>query len=147
MPRRIVTILACLVAFAVPHAAAAEVAEVTWAMMDDAEWKTKWGDNDYVQVPEFGDTLLELDGKPIRIKGYILPLETVGKQTHFMLSAIPMAHCPYCTPTSPTTGIETRLREPIGFTTEAIIVTGTLELLWDDPLGMFYRLKDGTATR
>ena len=91
-------------------------------------------------VPEFEAAVLELAGTEIQLKGFMLPLDQSPKQAHFLLSANPVAECFFCLPGGPESLVEVKLDGEIDFSYDPIAIAGTLELLEDDPMGMYYRL-------
>jgi hypothetical protein len=94
----------------------------------------------------FSKEAKQLDGKEIRLAGFMLPLDMKEKQTHFMLSAYPPS-CPYCLPGGPNATIEVFCKQGVTFTYDPIVLRGKLKLLRDDPSGFFYRMTDVVAVR
>lgn len=133
--------LALLVAALLPTAAFAQD-EISWETL--AQVKLKKEDGRF--VPEFQEEVSTLSGKTIEIKGFMLPLDQAAKQQHFILSSIPVADCYFCMPGGPESMVEIKAAKGVEFTYNPITVTGTLEVLKDDPMGMYYRLTDATVT-
>lgn len=98
-------------------------------------------------VPEFQPTVLSLRGQRVRVQGFMMPLDQSPTQQHFVLSANPVANCFYCMPGGPESMIEVRTNAAVEFSYEPITLTGELELLENDPMGMYYRLKNATVGR
>lgn len=96
------------------------------------------------RTPSFDGAVRRLDGRAVRLTGYMLPLEQSASQQHFLLTAQPMADCFYCIPSGPESFVEIRLSAPVRFTYDRIAVTGRLTLLTDDPIGL-YRIAGGQA--
>ena len=97
-------------------------------------------------VPKFSPQVQALDGKEIRLAGYMLPLENKGKQKRFLLSrATP--HCAFCMPGGPEAIAVVEARAGIAFTMDPIVVTGRLVLQSNDPGSMFYKLVDAVQVR
>ncbi|MBE2185399.1 MAG: DUF3299 domain-containing protein [Rhodothermales bacterium] len=92
--------------------------------------------------PRFEPAVQRLNGQRVRVQGFMLPIEEQGAQSHFVLSANPVAGCFYCMPGGPESMIEVRLDRAAPFTYDPLTLTGELELLLDDPMGMYYRLKN-----
>jgi hypothetical protein len=64
-------------------------------------------------------------------------------QKRFLLSAnVPT--CPFCLPGGPESLIEVLCRKRIAFSTEPIVISGTLWVLRDDPNGLWYRVKEAS---
>ncbi len=93
-------------------------------------------------VPEFQEPVQALSTQQVALKGFMLPLDQSPKQQHFILSANPVANCFYCLPGGPESLIEVKLDEAVDFSYDPITISGTLELLADDPMGMYYRLNN-----
>lgn len=93
-------------------------------------------------VPQFSPELKALDGKEIRIAGFMLPLEAGKKQKRILLTRMQVT-CTFCLPGGgPESVIEVHLRKPLDYTWEGVVLTGRLLLLPDDPSSLFYRLVD-----
>jgi hypothetical protein len=94
-------------------------------------------------LPRFSEQILALDRREIRLQGFMLPLDPGKMQKRFLLSAnVPT--CPFCLPGGPESLIEVLCRKPIAFSTEPMIVSGTLSVLRDDPNGLWYRLTEAS---
>ena len=95
-------------------------------------------------VPQFSKDILGLDRKPVRIYGFIIPLEMGADQKHFLLSAVP-PHCPFCLPAGPDALVEVHAKKALSYGFEPIVVAGRFEVLKDDPAGVLYRMTDAEA--
>jgi len=89
----------------------------------------------------FTSALLELDGKTVKLIGFIYPLEAAEQHQRFLLSAYPPS-CPFCLPGGATEMVEVLASAPVKFTYDALVLQGRFELLRDDPSGLLYRLHD-----
>jgi uncharacterized protein len=110
---------------------------VSWKLLSQVElvkMKDKY-------VPQFSTGVAALDKKEVKVQGFMMPLEMGDKQTHFILSAMP-ASCAFCMPGGPEQLVEVRTKQPVKYTFEAVVLTGKLAVLKDDPTGVFYRLTD-----
>lgn len=95
--------------------------------------------------PEFSPKVLELDKKEVKLYGFVMPLSTAPKQTHFLLSPLP-THCPYCVYQGPDSLVEVIAKIPVEFNQwEPIVVTGKFELVSDPQL--FYRLTNAQSVK
>lgn len=95
-------------------------------------------------TPRFDAPVQRLDGRAVRLTGYMLPLEQSASQQHFLLTAVPMTDCFYCIPSGPESFVEVRLAAPVRFTYDRITITGRLNLLRSDPIGL-YRISGARA--
>jgi uncharacterized protein len=92
-------------------------------------------------VPQFSSSVTALDRKDVKIQGFMMPLEMGDRQSHFVLSAMPTT-CSFCMPGGPESMVEVKMKKPVKYTFEPIVVTGKLAVLKDDPTGVFYRIVD-----
>jgi hypothetical protein len=97
-------------------------------------------------VPQFAKDVSALDQKEIKVQGFMMPLEVGDKQSHFVLTAMPQS-CAFCLPGGPESMVEVKSKTPVKYTFDAVVVTGKLTVLKDDPTGIFYRLSDAVPTK
>ena len=95
-----------------------------------------------VDVPVFSDTVRELEGKTITIKGYIVPTEGYKSHKEFIFSAFPYNMCYFCGGAGPETVIEVQSTEAIPFTAEPITIRGKLSLNDEDVNNLMYALSE-----
>lgn len=92
-------------------------------------------------VPEFSPEVRKLDQQDVRLQGYMLPIVAGETHDHFLLTMRP-PHCPFCLSLGPEYIVEVKSRSPIKHTYEPVVVAGRLNVLRDDPFGLYYRLID-----
>lgn len=92
-------------------------------------------------VPKFAAPVAALDQKQVKVQGFMTPLQTGERQTHFVLSAMPQT-CSFCMPGGPEQMVEVRTKTPVKYTFEPVTVSGKLSVLKEDPTGVFYRIVD-----
>ncbi len=93
-------------------------------------------------VPQFDAGIAALDQKQVKVQGFMMPLQTGEKQTHFVLSAMPQS-CAFCLPGGPEQMVEVKSKTPVKYSMDAaVVVSGKFVLLKEDPTGVFYRLVD-----
>ncbi len=131
-------LLVLVIVFAPSQATAQQV--ITWTALEDlqiVENKASW-------EMEFGPEVKKLAGKNIQINGFMMPLENTMEQKHFILSMVPLEGCQFCAPGTQAQFIEVKVAKGKGieYTMQPIEVSGTLELLPDGPMGVFYLIKD-----
>lgn len=110
---------------------------VSWKTLSQVE-PIKQGDR---MLPRFSTEILGLDGKAVRVQGFVLPLDLGGQQKHLLLSAVP-PHCPFCMPAGPDAIVEVIAKKKIAYGIEPILISGKFAVLKDDPTGLLYRLTD-----
>ena len=97
-------------------------------------------------VPQFATGVSSLDQKQVKVQGFMMPLEMGDKQTHFVLAAMPQT-CAFCMPGGPESMVEVKTRTPVKYTFDAVVVSGKLTVLKDDPTGIFYRLTEAEPAK
>ena len=97
-------------------------------------------------VPKFAPNVAALDQKEVKVQGFMMPLQTGDKQTHFVLTAMPQS-CAFCMPGGPESMVEIKTKTPVKYTFDPVVVSGKLTILKDDPTGIFYRIVDATPTK
>lgn len=115
---------------------------VQWSLLTAVKTKT---DQNKI-VPVFGKEQLALNQKTQRIQGFMMPLEPGEKQTHFLLSSVPLT-CAFCVPGGPESMVEVKTKEPVKYSMEPVTVEGKFAVLNDDPYGLFYRITDAVAVK
>jgi hypothetical protein len=89
---------------------------------------------------DYSKEIKALDGREVKLMGFIYPLEGGLEHKRFLLTAWPPS-CPFCLPAGPSQMVEVFCQEPVEFTEGAILMAGRFELLEDDPSGMYYRMQ------
>jgi uncharacterized protein len=115
---------------------------VSWKLLSQVEL-VKQKDR---YVPQFGKDVAALDQKQVKVQGFMMPLQTGDKQSHFVLTAMPQT-CAFCLPGGPESMVEVKSKTPVKYTFEPVVLTGKLAILKDDPTGVFYRLTDAVPAK
>ena len=97
-------------------------------------------------VPQFSAEQQALHGTVQRVQGFMVPLDAKELQVHFLLTTVPLT-CSFCIPGGPESMIEVRAKLPVRYGLEPVVVQGRLQLLKDDPYGLFYRLVDAVPIK
>ncbi len=97
-------------------------------------------------VPQFSAEQQALHGTVQRVQGFMVPLVAKELQVHFLLTTVPLT-CSFCIPGGPESMIEVRAKLPVRYGLEPVVVQGRLQLLKDDPYGLFYRLVDAVPVK
>jgi uncharacterized protein len=97
-------------------------------------------------VPQFAKDVAALDQKQVKVQGFMMPLQTGDKQTHFVLTAMPQT-CSFCLPGGPESMVEVKSKSAVKYTFEPVVLTGKLAILKDDPTGVFYRLTEAVPAK
>lgn len=97
-------------------------------------------------VPQFSSSVAALDKKDVKLQGFMMPLEMGEKQSHFVLAAMPTT-CAFCMPGGPESMVEVKMKTPVKYSFDALVVSGKLTVLKDDPSGIFYRITDAEPAK
>jgi len=117
---------------------------VSWKTLGDVKFEKKWDEQEgmYVLYPSFGNSVKNLEGKEIRISGYVIPVDY--NENFYVLSAFPYSSCFFCGGAGPESVMSLKFKKKDErFKTDTRIeVTGTLELNSTDIYEMNYILRD-----
>jgi uncharacterized protein len=95
----------------------------------------------YLVAPRYPQELARLNGKRVRMQGFIAPFKPGQTHTEFLLSAR-TTDCNFCVAGGPESYAHVLAREAVKPVETVVVLEGTLELLSKDESGMFYRLTD-----
>ncbi|HEX7891379.1 MAG TPA: DUF3299 domain-containing protein [Ramlibacter sp.] len=115
---------------------------VSWALLTNISTKTEKNK----LLPVFNKDQLALNQKPQRVMGFMMPLEPGEKQTHFLLSSVPLT-CSFCTPGGPESMVEVKTKTPVRYSLDPVVVEGKFATLIDDEYGLYYRVTDAVAVK
>jgi hypothetical protein len=97
-------------------------------------------------LPNFPPNVQALGDKTQRIQGFMMPLEPGEKQSHFLLTSVPMS-CSFCVPGGPESMVEVKTKAPVKYSLDVVVVQGRFAVLKDDPYGLYYRITDAVAVK
>jgi uncharacterized protein len=115
---------------------------VPWSLLTAVKTKTEKNR----VLPLFEQSQLALNQKTQRVQGFMMPLEPGEKQTHFLLSSIPLT-CAFCVPGGPESMVEVKTRTPVRYTLDPVTVEGKFAVLNDDPYGLYYRITEAVSIK
>ncbi len=97
-----------------------------------------------IEKPVYMQSVLDLSGEEITIKGYIIPLKGKKAQSHFMLSAYPYNMCFFCGAAGPETVMQvfTKDKKEVEFSSKPITIKGKLSLNHGDVNELMYTLTN-----
>jgi len=84
-------------------------------------------------------SVTSLVGRPFKISGFLLPLETGQRTTHFIITRYP-GSCPFCDPDNPNQVVEVFTTKPVRNLEVEVTVTGMFSLQNNESAGLFFRL-------
>ena len=90
---------------------------------------------------EFDDGINRMNGKPIKLRGYVTPLQLGREQKHFILSPTPPS-CAFHMPAAAVELVEVFTSAPVAYSLEPVVISGTFAVLNHDPSGIYYRIAD-----
>lgn len=121
-----------------------EPTALDWEQLRDVQFKKKWYPEEGVLMlyPHFGNSVKALAGKPIRISGYVLPIDL--ERGMYVVSRFPMAACFFCGAAGPESIIALKFKRlPYKFKTdERRTFSGTLRLNADNLYELNYILEN-----
>ncbi|MEL6254541.1 MAG: DUF3299 domain-containing protein [Bacteroidota bacterium] len=85
--------------------------DLSWETLAEIEYSyvQNYEANFWYGVPSFSETVKGMEGKAVKIKGYVLPMDVSGEQ--YVLSAFPFASCFFCGGAGQESVIELRLKD------------------------------------
>lgn len=92
--------------------------------------------------PAFSPRILALNGQPVMLRGFMVPLADAARHSRFIVAANPVG-CAACERPGPGSMLYVSSRTPMPSTHGPVTVAGTLRL--DPDEGLFYRLDGATA--
>lgn len=112
---------------------------VSWAVLESTEEIQRERYGLIYSRPGFPAQVKALEGKVIKVNGYMLPLQQGARQTHFVLLAYP-PDCPFHLNPAPDQFIEVRTTNGVAVAAGVVTVEGRLVLSGEDESGIFYQL-------
>lgn len=116
---------------------------VAWSLLESTRVIDRRDDDNIIYSrPSFPQRVRALQGRTVRVAGWMMPLENSSRQSHFVLLAYPPG-CPFHLHALPNQFIEVRASQPVAVEEmRPITLSGTLRLTGQDESGIFYRLTN-----
>ncbi len=95
-----------------------------------------------MDVPQFSEEVLALDGKEITITGYIIPEGGYKSHREFILSSLPYNLCYFCGGAGIETVMQVTCTKGVRYTDEPITIKGKLMLNGFDSMQLIYILTE-----
>ncbi len=120
---------------------------IGWETLNDVRFRKGYNVevNEFFLYPRFGPTVRALQGKPIAITGYVIPVDAGGSL--YVVSRYPMAQCFFCGGAGPESIVQLNFRSNSSRrfrTDETRCFTGTLRLNADNINELNYILENAT---
>ncbi|MEM8827505.1 MAG: DUF3299 domain-containing protein [Pseudomonadota bacterium] len=120
---------------------------VSWETLEATGETQRLEDGVIYAKPIFTPTVKAMEGKRIKVAGWMMPLEATDKQSYFVLLGYPPG-CPFHFHAAPSQFIEVFADTPFPTDEQKLfVVSGVLELTGEDESGIFYRLRDARPER
>ena len=113
----------------------------TWTSL--TQCKVHYNEKKHTYSITYTPEVKAMEGKPLTISGFMMPLEATEKFDHFLLSKRTPT-CPFCPPGEPNEIIEIFTKKPLKYTDGIVVVTGPMRFTANPDLGLFFQLKDST---
>ena len=117
--------------------------DLQWVSFHDA--RITADDKSGVYTASFSALLSKMDGQPIVITGFMLPVTAALESPHFVLTRR-SATCPFCPPNEPTEAIEIFAQRLVKPTQAPLTVQGRLHLVASSAQGLFFRIDDARVS-
>ncbi len=122
---------------------------LTWSKLENVEFVEKYVKDveGYMLFPKFPEDLKKLDGKPVTVEGYVVPVDKSGSSV--ALSANPYAACFFCGKAGPASvmTVKLKVKNPKYKIDDYIKFTGNLRLNDDDIKEFYYILEQAVETK
>lgn len=121
-----------------------------WQGLDAIEGVLRWETllesqvryrQDYTLDVRFSDSVKALDGEPVQLVGFMLPLEATDEQSHFLLVSTPPS-CFFHVPGGPAGAVEVFSKRGVEVQWEPVMLSGRFRLVTEEGAGLIYQLED-----
>ena len=107
-----------------------------------AQCKVHLDQKKYTYSIDYTPEVKAMEGKPITISGFMLPLESKDSFSHYLFSKRTPT-CFFCPPGEPNEIVEVFSKKPVKWDEGIVIVTGTMKFTSNPEMGLFFQMKDG----
>lgn len=118
--------------------------ENAWPILSSIQVEKKFDPDMGIETytPNYGPIVSALEGKEIRLKGYVIPVNGKKRQSHFMFSSLPYSMCFFCGNAGPESAMEVYMKgnESVEYSDKAISIKGILRLTRGNTQGLIYTL-------
>lgn len=86
--------------------------EITWNQLRSIQFEESYDEStgSFYQKPKFGMAQKALEGKKVKITGYVLPMD--AELNYYVVSAFPFASCFFCGGAGPESVMDLKLKNP-----------------------------------
>lgn len=108
--------------------------EISWETLADIEFSDMYVEevDEYFLYPHFGPSVLELEGKTVILRGFMLAIDP--QDNYYILSRGPFSSCFFCGVGGPETVVELKMKSEKDYFVmdEMVTMKGVLKLNADD---------------
>ncbi|MEO6189028.1 MAG: hypothetical protein ABIO44_00350 [Saprospiraceae bacterium] len=121
----------------------------SWTTLAKVSYKKAYDDLLGISVdkPLFSKEIRNIEGKKIKLRGYIIPTDGFKSHKEFILSAFPYSSCFFCGQAGPETVVEVQANNPIEYSADVIELEGILRLNSTDINRMMYQITQVTRIK
>ncbi|MEM6806733.1 MAG: hypothetical protein AAF696_35355, partial [Bacteroidota bacterium] len=115
---------------------------ISWKDLEDVSYEMRYDSTaGYMAMnPVYGETLQKFEMKEVKIKGYVLPMDTEGHE--FVLSAFPYSSCFFCGGGGKETVMELEFGSKKSYKIDQLMTFKGKLMLNEDPFGLNFILKE-----
>ncbi|MFN4299177.1 MAG: DUF3299 domain-containing protein [Thermaurantimonas sp.] len=135
-----------------PHSTIAQnqdIIKITWKTLQDVKFTEKYYKEAeaWFLFPNFGQSLKQLNGKTVEIKGYVIPID--AENGMYALSAFPFSSCYFCGGAGPESVLSLKLKKGHRRykTDEVLTFRGTFQLNDKDINDFNYILRNAEEVK
>jgi hypothetical protein len=122
---------------------------LSWSKLENVEFVEKYVKDveGYMLFPKFPEDLKKLNGKPVTVEGYVVPVDKSGSSV--ALSANPYAACFFCGKAGPASvmTVKLKVKNPKYKIDDYVKFTGNLRLNDEDIKEFYYILEQASETK
>lgn len=126
-----------------------DVVKITWKTLQDVKFTEKYYKEAeaWFLFPNFGQSLKQLNGKTVEIKGYVIPID--AENGMYALSAFPFSSCYFCGGAGPESVMSLKLKKGHRRykTDEVLTFRGTFQLNDKDINDFNYILRNAEEVK
>ncbi|MDX2061463.1 MAG: hypothetical protein SFY70_00215 [Bacteroidia bacterium] len=111
-----------------------------WDLLLQVRFETRLYKGERMYWPVLSDKIKAAHNKPLRLKGYLIPMQAGQTHLTFYLSLKPESECFFCGGGGPESIVEVTATQPVPYSYTPIMLVGTLVVNDSDPNQMLYRL-------
>ncbi|HMH18779.1 MAG TPA: hypothetical protein VK572_11605 [Burkholderiales bacterium] len=115
---------------------------VSWGTLAQVRHRTVNGHVEH----SFSKAISTLDNREVKLRGFLIPLDSGERHSHFLLSASPRS-CFECWAAGPEGWVEVVTEVPVEDTYGQILVSGQFSVLRNDRDDLHYRIVDAVRVR